>query len=230
MTNIGLVGDVHGNAMVASAAVSKLKEQDADRIIFLGDFGYRFSPAFVRELDEVSSYTGLQIEWLPGNHENFDYLEKIDYDLGRRFTCHRTGDVLDLGDNTALVIGGATSVDRPWRDKGSSWWPQESLTDEDIRKCADVGEVDFILSHDAPWLPPMLRNNNPGFDPLELEIGELHRYKYRMILKYAKPTDIWHGHYHVSYDETYNVDGFDRVQVHGLDCEYTNGNTRLVRL
>lgn len=230
MTNLGLVGDVHGSSYYAVHAVRMLKDQGADRIIFLGDFGYDFAPRFVESLAAVSNDTGLQIEWLPGNHENFDYLEKIDYDLGPNFTCYRTGDTFSIDYYKFLVIGGAVSVDRQWRVKGKSWWPQESLTDEDIRKACDAGEAHFILSHDAPWLPPMLSDDTAPFPKIDLAISELHRHKYRMILNSAKPTDIWHGHYHVSYDETYEVDGFDRVRVHGLDCDGHRGYTRLVRL
>lgn len=220
MAKLALVGDVHGNVEWAKSAIYRADDLGAERIIFLGDFGYNFSSYFINELAVASENTKLIIEWIDGNHENFDLLEKMSFDLGPRFLYHNRGTIQIIDGVKFMFLGGATSVDRQWRKRGKSWWPQEAITELDIVRAYEFGEADVILSHDAPYLPPMMNDDLAPFPKIDLQISALHREKYKVIYKNAKPKYVFHGHYHVDYTETYKEPWGD-VVVRGLNCDGT---------
>lgn len=221
MTRLALIGDVHGNSTWAHTAMYHASDQGAERVFFLGDFGYSFRPSFVMALTNASVDTGLIIEWIDGNHEDFDYLESIGFDLGPNFKYHPRGSVEDIDGVRFMFLGGATSVDRQWRTPGKSWWPQEALTFTDVARAHEAGKADIILSHDAPHLPPMLNDNTAPFPKIDLQISGLHRAIYRHVYNDAQPKAIFHGHYHVFYRKQYNEPWGD-VDVYGLNCDGTS--------
>jgi len=214
---IALIGDVHGGRSASVSAIYAAKEEGAERIIFLGDFGYDFSSTFVGELADASRDTGLIIDWIDGNHEDFDFLESVGFDLSDRFKYHKRGSVEEIDGVRFMFLGGASSVDRQARTPHVSWWPQESLTDTDIAQACKNGTVDVILSHDAPHLPPMMDDATAPFPRIDLLISQLHRVKYGVIYNNAHPSYVFHGHYHVLYEHTYD-EWWGPVKVTGLNC------------
>lgn len=167
---IALVGDLHGNVSAADAALRWAAEQGADVVVQVGDFGFGFDTtqhegSFLPRLCRLTRELELPLLWLGGNHDNWDAIDeqRAEQDLGGSEPWLMSDWIVQLpvgyrlpwGEHGWLVIAGATSVDRPWRHPGVSWWPQEvQLTDAAAaRIVADHrhAQVDVVLSHDAFW-------------------------------------------------------------------------------
>ena len=226
---LALVGDVHGNVNWAKSAIYRAADLGAERIIFLGDFGYTFEDRFINGLSEASEDTGLLIEWIDGNHEDFTELKNRNFYLDHNFVYHPRGTVENIDSVKFMFLGGATSVDRQWRVPYADWWPQEAITELDIARAYEFGKVDVILSHDAPYLPPMMNDDLAPFPKIDLQISALHREKYRVIYKNAQPSYVFHGHYHIPYTSTVN-EAWGDVQIQGLNCDgtYLNENMTII--
>ena len=81
----------------------------------------------------------------------------------------KDGEVYDLEGMKILVLGGAYSVDKPYRlEMGWNWFPDEQIRPErreEILSCVkELKEVDLVLSHTCPeqWQPTDLFL--PGLD------------------------------------------------------------------
>lgn len=232
---LALVGDVHGNVEWAKSAIYRAADLGAERIIFLGDFGYKFKDRFIAGLSEASKDTGLLIEWIDGNHEDFDKLESMYYDLGPEFKYHQRGTVEIIDGVRFMFLGGATSVDREFRISGvypgKHWWHQESLTMTDVYRARLYGKADVILSHDAPYLPPVPTHKGPTapFPKFDLDVSELHRTIYEFIYRRAMPKYVFHGHYHAFYEDVID-EPWGKVTITGLNCDGTKliENVRII--
>lgn len=198
---IALTGDIHADRNALGRTVLRAHDAGCERIFYLGDFGYNFSSDFLDTAKRLHERTGLVIEWLDGNHEDFDYLESVNFDpLPGVLRYHPRGSVETLDGVSFMFLGGATSVDRPWRVPHASWWPQEELTEADVARACTKGKVDVVLAHDAPYLPPISNKGlNSGFPQEELDRSESHRERVRAVYQEAQPTTWVHGHYHHRY-------------------------------
>jgi DNA repair exonuclease SbcCD nuclease subunit len=141
---------------------------------------------------------GTKVYWCPGNHEDWDELERM---YGR----HRTAPVeiredlfycpigsrLKLKGKTILFVGGADSIDRNARIFGISWFPQELLKVQDVDYIlANEERVDIVVSHTCPMSFDMLRTKR--FD----KWNDPTRHALNIILHKYKP-DLWlFGHWH----------------------------------
>ena len=47
-------------------------------------------------------------------------------------------------------VGGASLVDRQWRELDVSWWVDEELTDEQIEEACRGDRADIMIFHDCP--------------------------------------------------------------------------------
>lgn len=115
-------------------------------------------------LKQMFDYYPWTTLWIDGNHENFDVLDnlpveerwggKVSVITDKCIRLHR-GQVYTINGITFLAMGGAYSVDKHRRIKGSSWWPQETITEADyleaLKNLAKVDyKVDFVISHTCP--------------------------------------------------------------------------------
>lgn len=231
MTRIMLVGDIHAGLLALEADVCAAKDAECSRVFFLGDFGYRFSDNFIELGRELWLDTGLTIDWIDGNHEDFDYLESINFDLGPGFTYHPRGSVEVIDGKRILFLGGATSVDAQWRTPGASWWPQEELTEAQVASACSQGRVDIVLAHDAPYLP-LLSNkdlDSPSFPESELLRSAQHRDKVQAVYQTAQPLAWCHGHYHTHY-ETSKLEPWGPTTLVGLNMEFEPGHRTVISL
>ena len=137
MTNIKIIGDVHG---FVHPYLAKIK--DAECSIQLGDFG------FAKEWYELEkqNINSSQHKIIPGNHEDY-YGIREQYTFGKDF-----GDVSFNGLDFFFVRG-AWSIDHAWRTAGVNWWYQEEIESERLEKAielyADI-KPDVMLTHDCP--------------------------------------------------------------------------------
>ena len=189
---MSLVSDTHGG----SAAISRVNniarnypnyKPEETGIIILGDAGLNFwlnntDKKYKRELNKL----GYHIYCVRGNHEerpeNLGY--DLDYDpevkglvyLDPNFENIKylvDGEEYWFGEHSALVIGGAYSIDKWYRLARAGYMPEEAET-ADPKKCgwfkdeqltaAEIGDIwdkvlgrhyDFILTHTCPlsWEP-----------------------------------------------------------------------------
>lgn len=232
--HVMLAGDWHGNTRWARDQVTLAAAAGVRVLVQLGDFGLWPGARGRTFLDELNGYArkvGVTIVWLDGNHEDFDQLARYPQltdgpaaglrpirsriwhlPRGTRWTWHGL---------TWCAIGGATSVDRAHRVQGTSWWPQESLSYDEVDQILSHvdkhGRVDVLLTHDAPE-PRLI----PGLGPFtwghsELRRAQAHHQVIATLVDRLDPTHLWHGHFHLAYQRIAPLRAHKQpVQITGL--------------
>lgn len=168
---MSLVSDTHGKV---ADRIYDANLQPGDTLIILGDNGLNF---FLNERDkkekELVQASGVNVYCLRGNHDvrpqTLLTMEKV-YDDEVKNIIYKEpiypnirylidGSTYRFGNYSALVIGGAYSVDRASRlskiskDGWCGWWPDEQLYEcekEKILNQIDSLEVDFVFTHTCP--------------------------------------------------------------------------------
>jgi hypothetical protein len=224
-SRLAIAGDWHANSDHAVDAVEHCARQGSDAIVHLGDFGWSFGPEFVGPLQSALADVGMPLLFVDGNHEHHPKL--------RRFPILSNG-LRRISDNIwhmprgfrwswygarFLACGGAYSVDRPWRIPGVSWWPEESITEDDVAACG-TDPVDILFAHDCPYgvTIPGLTKTAHLWPPVEIIRSDDNRRRLRRIVDNVQPRWIWHGHYHIRYRRKVDL-GYGPVHVTGLDRE-----------
>ncbi|MGO2112252.1 MAG: metallophosphoesterase family protein [Pseudoclavibacter sp.] len=204
---VALAGDWHANTDYAVASIERARAGGAEAIVHLGDFGFRFAPAYLEALD--TALGGVPLYFIDGNHEHFTWLADQPLDgAGMRplSTCvtHLPRGVRWTWRGRAwLALGGAHSVDRLSREPGEAWWPEESVTLDDIEVATAPGEADVLVCHDAPAGVPVPHVYDDGTYPAADEAaGEAHRDLVRAVVDGTWPRLIGHGHFHRHYRST----------------------------
>lgn len=227
---IALAGDWHMNGRWAQKAIRYAAAQGADTVVHLGDFGYIFDQSYLQVVDWTLHETGLTLAFVDGNHEDFPRLlaYPLNEDGTRRLTERIThlprGHRWEWAGVRLLAMGGAHSVDRPYRVPGVSWWPEETITSRQAYAAAEGGFADVLIAHDCPagvLVPGIDDRSEPApFPPAEIERSDEHRKLLRVLVEHVQPSVIWHGHYHVDYRTVADF-GYGPVMVNGLDCDET---------
>jgi len=219
-----LAGDVHGNREQAILDVAEAVNMGARILIYAGDFGVGFRLA---EDDEGNVYdpwsefvsslavaANIDIAFVDGNHENFDYLEThfdafnrdFPYEVAKQVWHIPRASVFSIANATFAAMGGAISVDRQWRTPGVSYWAQESISMRDMERFYNnVGDepVDVLLTHDGPWTPVAHRKDyhTGGNYPNDVIMASVNNREYiTELTKDFAPKIHAHGHMHLSYE------------------------------
>lgn len=223
---IAYAGDWHANKHWATIAIQYAREEGAEHILHLGDFGYDFSPSFRNEVELALSQAHINLWFVDGNHENFNWLYRQPaMDDGRRPISKHVyhlprGYMWNWAGTQFMAVGGAYSVDRRWREENVSFWLDETLTDEEIEKACKGDKVDIMISHDVPSGFEIPGLHSGIWPKSEIMKAEEHRAKLRKIVDVVQPNEIWHGHYHVRYDKEVDL-GYGPVGIHGLNMDAT---------
>jgi len=166
---IYLTGDTHGNFQRIFDFCIRMGTSNEDIMIILGDAGVNFSGEFQdRKKKDYISMIPITLFCIHGNHEQrpctipayeeqkwnggIVYLEK-EYP---NILFAKDGEIFDFNGKKTIVIGGAYSVDKPFRlAYGYGWWPDEQPSDEIKqfveRQLADHNwQVDVVLTHTTP--------------------------------------------------------------------------------
>lgn len=213
---IYVTGDLHGsmNRVIKFNEMIKGIEEPVVLLV-AGDFGIWDERGLV-ELRGVFARLrpNLTVAFVDGNHENFDLLEeyipithwggKVRRIFPNLYHLMR-GEVYTILGRKVLAFGGATSIDKKWRNPGSSWWPQEHWSQHDLNRLEElIGdpdlEVDIILTHEAPKeiFNQIKRYSNKvnDFIPTGLQL----------ILD-TIPFKLWYfGHHHLDFEVETNND------------------------
>ena len=224
---VGLLGDVHGDFSHLMAAVHVFAARNIRCVIVLGDFGYPWPfEDWNRTLNKLSrrlASRNMDLVVVDGNH---DWLPKINefpvgadglrrlrrnvvhaprgyrttllpYESGWPANAVRPGKVL-------AMLGGANSIDREYRTEGTDWWPEESLTEEDLVALGS-DHVDVLLGHDAPLDVPdldrALTSENSDWPPEVVAYAERGRRMFHRGFMAVRPELSVGSHYHRHVDQ-----------------------------
>lgn len=115
---------------------------------------------------------------------------------------------LTVGGRRVLSLGGATSVDKAWRKPGVSWWPDEEITDAQVKAAlmgaANDEPADLMLTHETPEHTPVravqeiLRTNPMQFPDDALYRSLNSRSRVGKVWAMNHPTLLIHGHMQVA--------------------------------
>lgn len=220
---VAIAGDWHADADYAVATIAHARRRNADVIIQLGDFGYRFDPAYLDRLDRALRRRNLILGFVDGNHEDFDRLLSFPLTpdglrpLRERIVHLPRGFRWRWGSVSCLALGGARSLDEFLRVPGVSWWPQEEIDDDEAAAVVAGGLTDAMFCHDCPAgvdVPGTARARF-GFPAEAVEASEAHRRRLRAIVDRVQPHRLWHGHFHQRYHTVTDGPGY-RTVIDGL--------------
>ena len=167
-----ITGDMHGDICRYKFLENYPAETAA--LIVLGDVGFNYYGNGKDMLTKAgASMWGNYIYCVRGNHEmrpdEVPTMEKYFDDNVGNFVYYEPefpyiryfidGYLYNIDDYRTLVIGGAYSVDKPYRiSRGMKWFQREQLTPEEMDNIYNTYKgdaVDIILSHTCPlsWQP-----------------------------------------------------------------------------
>lgn len=223
-------GDWHGNFGQARAVVLRAQRLGVTKIVHVGDFdGPPTSHAYLDSLDRLCARCGVTIFFVDGNHEDFPYLDSLPLNADGTKSVRENIIYLPRGLRwqwegvSFLAMGGAYSVDRPWRTKDVTYFDAEELSDTDVNVSTDP--VDILVSHDCPAGAPNTITDTPilqaagirMFGEDQIARANLHRGQLARVSDAVDPRVIVHGHYHVASRKTYTRPGGRECLVVALD-------------
>lgn len=217
---IGVLGDVHGDLEHLLIVSETMWKRGVSALLVLGDFGFIWpGKNWKTNLDKISrrlGNRGQQLYFVDGNHENFrglydfnvaaDGLRPVRPNITHIPRGYRTR--LNSRDSFA-ALGGANSIDRNHRRENHSWWPGESITDDDL-KALGTEKTDLLVGHDAPLFVPgldaMLAHTRSLWRGDMLAYADAGRQQFHRGFLQVRPSLYLGGHYHVNVDETIRYD------------------------
>ena len=161
---IFVTGDTHGQIDYFKLNCFARKNKHLtkkDFVIVAGDFGAIWDKKTLEQ--DLNKYSKLPWTTLfvDGNHESFDIINSYPVEIWNGGKVHKIrkdiihlmrGQVFEIEGKKIFTFGGATSIDKAWRQEGLSWWRQELPTYDDLDE-ADLNLakhqriVDFIITH-----------------------------------------------------------------------------------
>lgn len=211
---IYITGDTHGDFSGVRRFCEYVKSSADDTMIILGDAGFNYYGGYRDETTKMMmSQVKMTFFCIHGNHEirpsNIPTYRIREWRGGKVYAEDAypnllfaiDGEIYDLDGRQTIVIGGAYSVDKPYRLlAGSGWWPDEQPSDEIKAKVEKVLEargwkVDAVLSHTVPLKYEPREAFIPGFDQKRVDKStEIWLNSIENRLDYGH----WYaGHYHV---------------------------------
>ena len=167
---IYITGDKHGDFSSIFDFCYKYKTTRKDIMIVLGDAGINY---FANSKDYILKNSLLQYPitffLIHGNHEerpeNISGYKKKKFHGGivyyedeyPNLLFAKDAEIYNFNNNKVLVIGGAYSVDKPYRLLyGNNWYPSEQPSLKTKNKVLEVlkknnNKIDIILSHTCPF-------------------------------------------------------------------------------
>lgn len=219
-------GDWHSNTFWAVEAIKRAaKEHNADVIVHLGDYGYRFPDEYLDAQQEVLEDHDLILMFVAGNHDDYDFLNSVPVSedgvqrLRERIWCLPRGVRWEWGGVSFLGLGGAYSIDRSARMLGFSWWEEETLSDIDAIHAVSGGEVDVMVTHDAPLTSHIKKLQSDWLPSDVVAASDQHRALLGSVVDVVSPSYLFHGHYHQRYTDVIELEDGTECTVEGYDCD-----------
>lgn len=243
-----IAGDWHGSLLCARRVINQarllLPDEFPRIILHAGDFGIWPGEAgyeYVMGVNRALHEQGAMLWFIDGNHEDFTQIEAFPHPFGGGPSSLTPSSSLGYvapciyhiprghrwswNGFTWLGLGGAVSVDKALCTEGIDWWPQETLTTDQILCTLDgPHDVEVMLTHDCPSGVPLVLPPPPAsWSPADLARAEQHRDLLQAVTETLAPRHLIHGHLHMSYQRNVLMDG-SYVEVTGLSHDGTYGN------
>ena len=164
-----LTGDTHGKFNRIWDYCKKYSANKADNIVILGDAGINFAGGARDEMVKLGlKNLPCTLLMIHGNHEmrpeRAGSYEEIEWHGGMVYVepaypnllFAKDGEIYDIAGQRCIAVGGAYSIDKPWRlAQGWPWFADEQPSDEiktrvEQRLSAEGWKVDIVLSHTYP--------------------------------------------------------------------------------
>ena len=164
-----ITGDTHGEFSRIERFCEKAQPTRDDTMIILGDAGFNYyGGSRDKNAKKTVSQLPLTVFSIHGNHEKrpsrIASYHMAEWNGGKVYVEDEypnllfavDGEVYDLGGVQTIVIGGAYSVDKYYRQRmGWSWWEDEQPSDEIKAKVEQAltdrnWQIDAVLSHTVP--------------------------------------------------------------------------------
>ena len=138
-----------------------------DYLIIAGDAGIiwnRKNSDITKDIISIYESAPWTTLFVDGNHENHDELMSFPVSEWNGGKIHQISDsiihlirgqVFNIDNKTFFTLGGGDSIDKMYRIKGESWWPNEMPSDEEYEEALSNLQkhnmsVDYIITHCAP--------------------------------------------------------------------------------
>lgn len=212
------LGDTHGDIEFVERVAVVARQHDAE-VVQVGDWGFLWPGSDkLKDLSDLLLGCCLTMRFCDGNHDDHPRLRKLALrgratEIARNVIYQPRGSVHEDEDGTRLLfLGGAPSIDRAFRTKGRSWWPEEVIEeDEASRARAAKKPVHALVTHDAPGFPPgFASKGSPSYQAAQ----KLSMQRVDMLVKHHRPDLHVHGHWHSRYERRHATG----ARVVGLDC------------
>lgn len=226
---IYITGDIHREFTRILFFTYQNETTVDDIIIILGDAGINF---YDKETDDVLkkqlSQEPITFFCIHGNHEKrpqaiSTYKEKhfkggiVYYEEEYpNLLFAKDGEIYNFNNKKVLVIGGAYSVDKEYRQKlGFGWWedeqPSKEIKNRTLEKLKkNKNKVDIVLSHTCPYKYLPYEVFLPGIDQSTVDQStERFLDDIESTLNYKK----WYcGHYHIDKEIDKIVFMFNKIE------------------
>lgn len=150
-----ITGDIHGEPKKRFSELSKDLTGN-DIVIVCGDFGlpcwpHKYNKSFTdkRKLDWLEKQKATFL-FIDGNHENFTLLNAFPIEEWHSGKIHKVrsnifhlmrGEIFNIDGHKTFCFGGAFSIDKMYREKNLSWWPQEIYSQEEFDNAIAIYEI-----------------------------------------------------------------------------------------
>ena len=215
--NIYITGDTHADFEDLILKSLRIGFTDRDLLIILGDVGINYFGGIRDQMHkDLLAHVPATILCIRGNHERRPtdpelggIYRKIDWkgdeafveDAYPQFIMAADGSRYSINGHEVLVIGGAYSVDKPWRlARGYHWFPNEQLTAEEMemirqKVMAHGNQEDIILAHTCPYDHRPVEAFMPGLDESSVD-NSMERFL-QEIVDMAEYNALYCGHWHI---------------------------------
>lgn len=175
MPHIFYLGDIHGEFTIVERLITRVLPDGNITIIQVGDFGAGFSRALDQAIYNFASFLeekNIKMYAIRGNHDNPVYFtEENSEKFGPSLTLVPDYTVLELESARILCLGGAISIDRKFRNPGSSYWYDE-IYDFQPQILDKIEGITTVVSHTGPSCGPVPPIHNAAI--LDFAIKDTH--------------------------------------------------------
>lgn len=224
------VGDTHGKFKELNRTISSLSDKDS--VVICGDFGYWRKELFGYGEgwlhDDIVNKNGVSIYFCDGNHEDHIELSKLVNRNGNKhpirvneylYYCPRGSELITRTGTRILFVGGASSTDKMYRTAYRDWFPEEKITEEDIKHLNAGKEYDIVVSHTCPKMCLETMNN---FVQVPYDFYDQSTYILQDVFEMYHPKLWVYGHWHI--DVSYRMFGCRFVALN----EFKIGSTSFI--
>lgn len=218
-----IIGDIHGEFKYFLYLITEKYKMENCHIIIAGDIGLGFFKInyyinIFNLMNKKLLNKNIHLYFIRGNHDNPNWFSNPPLPLTTYSNIHIINDytVLELCKNHILCIGGAVSIDKMYRNVGTSWWENENVIRKDnLDEIIKTNNIDIVVSHTNPIFvePELYCNSKIPVDILESSKAgsKILAQVFFYLIEHNNPLKYWvHGHHH-KHTETYMPNNFSET-------------------